>query len=102
MSELVFGEKLPATGHQPPLKKTRASGMRLPGRLPILGDIGEVWPLLALKVAKALGVTLDFMSYKQSLPAGREMREWIVDNIKPMDSTRMLKQDKNGSNIPGH
>jgi hypothetical protein len=94
------------------LPKTKSTGIpfrmemsgfaRLPGSLPIVGDIGEVWPLLALKVAKALGVTLDFMSYKQSLPAGREMREWIVDNIKPMDRTRMLKQDKSGSNIPEH
>jgi hypothetical protein len=63
---------------------------RIPGSLPIVGDIGEVWPILATMVADALDVKLDFMSYKQSLPAGQEVREWIVENIQPVSRDRMF------------
>jgi hypothetical protein len=63
---------------------------RIPGSLPIVGDIGEVWPILATIVADALDVKLDFMSYKQSLPAGQEVREWIVENIQPVSRDRIF------------
>jgi hypothetical protein len=55
----------------------------------MVGDIGEIWPILAVKVADRLGVKLDFMSYKQSLPAGLDMREWIVKHVEPVDRRRM-------------
>jgi hypothetical protein len=63
---------------------------RIPGSLPVVGDIGEIWPLLATTVADALGVNLDFMSYKQSLPAGEEVREWIVENVTPVNRARVF------------
>jgi len=63
---------------------------RIPGSVPVVGDIGEVWPIMATKVAEALGVKLDLMSYKQSLPAGERFREWIVSRVKPVDKERML------------
>jgi hypothetical protein len=63
---------------------------RIPGSLPVVGDIGEVWPLLATTVADALGVNLDFMSYKQSLPAGQEVREWIVENVTPVNRAKVF------------
>jgi hypothetical protein len=41
-------------------------------------------------VADALDVRLDFMSYKQSLPAGERVREWIVRNVQPVNRERMF------------
>jgi len=64
---------------------------RIPGSIPVVGDIGEVWPVMATKVAEALDVKLDQMSYKQSLPAGEKFREWIVRRVKPVDRERMFK-----------
>ena len=72
-----------------PFRMEMSGFARLPGSLPIVGDIGEIWPLLAVKIADRLGVELDFMSYKQSLPAGVNMREWIVKRVEPVDRDRM-------------
>jgi len=33
---------------------------------------------------------LDFMCYKQSLPAGEKVREWIVKNVKPAQRDRVF------------
>jgi len=69
---------------------------RIPGSLPIVGDIGEIWPLVATTVADDLGVNLDFMSYKQSLPAGQEVREWIVENVTPVNRARVFAAAQQG------
>jgi len=41
-----------------------------------------------------IGVKLDFMTYKQSLTAGKKVREWIVKNVKPVDRERMFATAK--------
>jgi len=64
---------------------------RIPYSLPVIGDIGGIWPLLASRVADALGIKLDFMCYPQSTPAGREAREWIVQHIQPASRERLMK-----------
>jgi len=84
------------------LPKTKVTGLpfrmemsgfsRLPNSIPIIGDIGNVWPVLASKVARELGVHLDFMSYNQSLPEGVAMREWIVDTIQPIDRGKIFSR----------
>ena len=73
-----------------PFRMEMSGFARIPGSLPIVGDIGEVWPVLATRVADALDVRLDFMSYKQSLPAGEKVREWIVRNVQAVNSERMF------------
>jgi len=73
-----------------PFRMEMSGFARIPGSLPVVGDIGEIWPILAMKVADALKIKLDFMSYKQSLPAGKKAREWIVKNVMPLDRDRML------------
>ena len=73
-----------------PFRMEMSGFARLPGSLPIVGDIGEVWPIIATQVADALNVRLDFMSYKQSLSAGEKVREWIVKNVNPVDRDRMF------------
>jgi len=73
-----------------PFRMEMSGFARIPGSLPVVGDIGEIWPILATKVADALGVNLDIMSCKQSLPAGHEFREWIVRHVKPVDRDSMF------------
>lgn len=76
---------------QIPFRMEMSGFARIPGSLPIVGDIGEIWPLMASRVADALGVKLGFMSYKQSLPAGQAVREWIVNKVAPLDRKRMFE-----------
>ncbi len=75
---------------------------RIPGSLPVVGDIGEIWPLLATMVSDALGVKLDFMSYKQSLPAGQEVREWIVENVTPVNRAKVFGATQQGAKPPSY
>jgi hypothetical protein len=77
-----------------PFRMEMSGFARLPGSLPLVGDIGAIWPLLATEVADALGLKLDFMSYKQSLPAGGKVREWIVKNIRPVSRERLFAADR--------
>ena len=72
-----------------PFRMEMSGFARIPGSLPIVGDIGDIWPLLATTVADALDIKLDFMSYKQSLPAGEKVREWIVKHVQPVDRKRL-------------
>ena len=74
-----------------PFRMEMSGFSRIPGSLPIIGDIGEIWPLLANRVADALGIKLDFMSYPQVTDAGREAREWIVEHIQPVSRERLMK-----------
>jgi len=83
------------------LPKTKSMGLpfrmemsgfaRIPGSLPIVGDIGEIWPVLAARMSKALHISLDLMSYKQSTPEGETFRDWIVRQVQPLDKNRMFK-----------
>jgi len=73
-----------------PFRMEMSGFARIPGSLPVVGDIGDIWPIMAKQVADALGVRLDLMSHKQSLPAGRKFREWIVRNVKPVDRDQMF------------
>jgi len=73
-----------------PFRMEMSAFSRLEKSTPIIGDIGEVWPLIAQRVAKKLGRNLSFISYKQETDEGKKMREWIVDNIKPFDKKKML------------
>jgi hypothetical protein len=79
---------------QIPFRMEMSGFARIPGSLPIVGDIGEIWPLLATMVADALDVRLDFMSYKQSLPAGEKIREWIVKHVQPVNKERIFEAAK--------
>jgi hypothetical protein len=73
-----------------PFRMEMSGFCRLPGSLPVISDIGVAWPLLVAQVADALGVELSFFSYPQSTPAGQEMREWIVNQVRPVSRAQML------------
>ena len=68
-----------------PFRMEMSAFARHEGSIPIIGDIGQVWPLIAWKVSEALGIKLEFMSYHQESEEGKRMREWIVSQIKPLD-----------------
>ena len=74
-----------------PFRMEMSAFARHEGSLPVIGDIGMIWPVFALQIAEALGIELDFMSYKQETEDGRAMREWIVKNVRPLDRAKMLE-----------
>lgn len=84
------------------LPKTKVTGVpfrmemsgfsRLPGSIPIIEDIGKIWPIIAYKVAKKLDIKLDFISYPQSTEDGQKMRDWIVNEIKPVNKEKMFAE----------
>ncbi len=86
------------------LPKTKLTGMpfrmemsgfaRLRGSIPITGDIGVVWPVVADEVAEALGIELEFNSAPQESPEGQRMREWIADEIRFTDRELMFDQSR--------
>ena len=84
------------------LPKTKVTGVpfrmemsgfsRLPGSIPIIEDIGKIWPIIAYKVAEKLDIKLDFISYPQSTEDGQKMRKWIVNEVKPVDKKKMFAE----------
>ena len=77
-----------------PFRMEMSAFARLEGSIPVVGDIGEVWPIIASKVADALGISLDFMSYPQQTTEGQQMREWLVESVKPVDREKILNRLK--------
>ena len=77
-----------------PFRMEMSGFARIPGSLPIVGDIGEIWPILATRIADALDLKLDFMCYKQSQPAGQKVREWIAKNVAPLNKEKVFAAAK--------
>ncbi len=73
-----------------PFRMEMSGFSRLPGSLPLIADIGLIWPLLAARVTAALDVKLDFFSYPQSTPQGQMMRDQIVRQVRPVSRPQML------------
>ncbi len=75
-----------------PFRMEMSAFARHEGSIPIVGDIGKVWPLIAYEVAQGLGIDLEFLSASQDTPEGALMRDWIVENVKSLDREKMLKR----------
>lgn len=80
-----------AAGFKLPFRMEMSGFARLPNSLPLTGDLGVIWPLLASRAARALDVKLKFMCYKQGTPKGDEVRDFIVNNIKPLDRSLVVQ-----------
>ena len=78
-----------------PFRMEMSAFARHENSIPVVGDIGKVWPLIADGVAKNLGIDLEFLSASQDTPEGAAMREWIVENVKPFDREKMLAHTRN-------
>jgi hypothetical protein len=74
-----------------PFRMEMSGFARLEGSLPVVGDIGVIWPILALRVAERLGLTPELLSYPQHTPQGQKMREWIVEEIRPVSRKTVLE-----------
>jgi hypothetical protein len=73
-----------------PFRMEMSGFARLPGSIPVIGDIGVLWPILAADVSEQMGVDLQFMSYPQQTEAGKQMRAAIATNVDPLSRDRML------------
>jgi hypothetical protein len=80
-----------------PFRMEMSGFSRLPGSIPIISDIGTIWPILAWQVSQRLGLELDFISYPQSTPEGKAMREWIVREVQFADREKLLTVFRNRS-----
>ncbi|HOJ02264.1 MAG TPA: hypothetical protein PLL88_11675 [Anaerolineaceae bacterium] len=74
-----------------PFRMEMSGFARLETSIPVVGDIGVVWPVIAWHVAKRLKIELDFINHPQQTEEGQRMREWIVDEIRPFDREQMIK-----------
>ncbi|MDR0296276.1 MAG: hypothetical protein LBH91_08925 [Prevotellaceae bacterium] len=77
-----------------PFRMEMSAFARHEGSLPVIGDIGKIWPVMAHDICCALGIKLDFLSASQDTPEGQAMRDWIVDNVKPLNREKMLSNTK--------
>ena len=75
-----------------PFRMEMSGFARLEGSIPIVGDLGRVWPVLAHRVARSLGITLDFISYPQETEKGKQMRDWIVSVVEILNRKKMMKK----------
>jgi hypothetical protein len=80
-----------------PFRMEMSGFARLDTSLPVIGDIGVVWPLIACQVAEKLGIELDYISHPQDTKEGQAFRDWIVEDIKPFSKAKMVKRSKDWS-----
>lgn len=79
-----------------PFRMEMSGFARLENSIPLVGDIGIIWPIIALRVTEALNVNLDFISYPQESAPGKEMREWIVNEVKILNRKLMIEKSTGG------
>jgi hypothetical protein len=73
-----------------PFRMEMSGFARLENSIPVVGDIGIIWPIMANLISQKLSIQLDFMSYPQQSPEGKEMRKWIVNNVKPICKEKLF------------
>jgi len=74
-----------------PFRMEMSGFARLEKSIPVVADLGVVWPIIALRLEQELGISLDFISYPQQSPQGQEMRKWIVENIQPIVKKKLFQ-----------
>lgn len=93
----AIAEGLPKTKmFKVPFRMEMSGFARHEGSLPLIGDLGVLWPLLAWKLAAALGLELQFLSYPQQSEPGQAMREDIVTQVQPISRDRILNALSSG------
>ena len=78
-----------------PFRMEMSAFSRLEDSIPVIGDIGTVWPIIAVRVAEELGIKLDFISHPQQTERGKSMREKLVADIGPIDKKALLDHARN-------
>jgi hypothetical protein len=75
-----------------PFRMEMSGFARLESSIPLTGDIGCVWPLIASALEERLAVRLDFISAPQESEDGKRMRNWIADEIAYWNRSEMHRQ----------
>jgi hypothetical protein len=75
-----------------PFRMEMSGFARLEKSIPVIGDIGVIWPVLAHGIEQKLGISLEFISYPQQTREGQEMREWIVEHVQPVRKEKIPLQ----------
>ncbi len=73
-----------------PFRMEMSGFARLENSIPVVGDIGIIWPIMAYFIEQKLGIELDFISYPQQTEQGKKMRKWIVENIQPVVKEKLF------------
>ncbi len=81
-----------------PFRMEMSGFARLENSIPVIGDIGVIWPIMAYFIEQKLGIELDFISYPQQTKEGKEMRKWIVENIQPIVKEKLFSVSLHYSN----
>ncbi len=86
------------------LPKTKQTGMpfrmemsgfaRLEGSIPVTADIGVAWPVLVCALEERLGLQLDFVCAPQETEEGKQMRNWIVEEVAYIHRDAMYSEAK--------
>lgn len=74
-----------------PFRMEMSGFARLENSIPVIGDIGVLWPIIAAGIEERLGISLEFMSWPQQTSEGQEMRDWIVENVQPIDKEKLYR-----------
>lgn len=77
-----------------PFRMEMSAFSRMETSIPVIGDIGVLWPILAAKACEQLDIDLDFISYPQQSDEGKAMREFIVEEIAPLDMNKIQTWSK--------
>lgn len=87
-----INEGLPKTkAFNVPFRMEMSGFARLESSIPIIGDLGIIWPIIASHTSQRLGIELDFLSYPQESEQGKKMREWIVQNVRVLSREKIKK-----------
>ncbi|VAX15423.1 hypothetical protein MNBD_IGNAVI01-684 [hydrothermal vent metagenome] len=73
-----------------PFRMEMSGFARLENNIPVIGDIGIIWPIMAYFIEQKLGIELDFISYPQQTEEGKQMRKWIVENVQPIVKEKLF------------
>jgi hypothetical protein len=74
-----------------PFRMEMSAFTRLENSIPVIGDIGGLWPVFVDRVCARLGTEIPFSSAPQNTPEGAAMRERIVEQIRPFSLDRMRR-----------
>ncbi|MEO6965908.1 MAG: hypothetical protein ABI076_08440, partial [Acidobacteriaceae bacterium] len=75
-----------------PFRMEMSGFARLEGSIPVTGDIGVLWPIVAHAVEERLGLRFDFVSAPQESEEGKQMRDWIVDEVPYVNRALMYDE----------
>jgi hypothetical protein len=79
-----------------PFRMEMSGFARLPGSIPVIGDIGVLWPILAFEVVSRLNLdfNLEFLSYPQQSEPGLALRAAIVKDVAFLNRDRLFEQQR--------